>query len=110
MPLYDYQCPDCGEVKEVYQTMGEAHELGTCGSCGGVTRRVWTAPSVMPDNTQPYYNHGLGCMVRSKADIREAVKRINGTTGQDLIEVGTEKMKPLKPKKVEYPTASQIGL
>jgi putative FmdB family regulatory protein len=110
MPLYDYNCPDCGEGATVFQTMGESHESRPCGSCGGVARRVWNVPSVFPDNTQSYFNHGLGCVVRSKGDIREAMKRIKGTTGQDLIEVGNEKLKRTDPVRQEYPTASQLGI
>ena len=34
MPIYEYQCLDCGERFEILQRMGEGSEGLTCPECG----------------------------------------------------------------------------
>jgi len=106
--IYEYSCPDCGTHQELMQNMSEPHELVTCLSCGGVAKRVWTAPQSITDNKPAYFDNGLGCVVRSRSDIREAIKRINGKTGQNIVECD----KPYKstPKLEKYPTAREMGI
>jgi len=109
MPSYNYRCSECNTEVEMYQGMSEPHECVAC-SCGHMAYRVWSVPAAITDNHDAYFNHGLGCMVRSKADVREAIKRINEKTGQSLVEVGTDKWRPKGPKRIEYPTAGELGI
>jgi putative FmdB family regulatory protein len=39
MPIYEYQCENCGRRFEVMQRMTEPL-LSTCGQCGGQVRRL----------------------------------------------------------------------
>ncbi len=34
MPIHEYQCNICNEIKEVYQKLNEAHLVITCEKCG----------------------------------------------------------------------------
>lgn len=39
MPTYDYQCSDCGDTFEVFQSMND-EPLTRCGKCGGTVKRL----------------------------------------------------------------------
>lgn len=45
---------------------------------------------MQPNNIEPYYNHGLGCWVKSKSDVKNQLKKIEGETGTQLEELGNE--------------------
>lgn len=45
MPLYEYQCQECGEKTEVVQRFDDA-PMTTCGSCGGVLKKLISAPAI----------------------------------------------------------------
>lgn len=39
MPTYDYQCKDCGDAFEIFQSMNDA-PLTRCDKCGGTVKRL----------------------------------------------------------------------
>jgi putative FmdB family regulatory protein len=39
MPLYEYQCQDCGKITEVRQKFSDA-PLTTCEDCGGLVKKM----------------------------------------------------------------------
>ena len=45
MPKYEYACKSCGEHLEVLQSFAD-EPLTECPSCGGVLRKVFSAPSI----------------------------------------------------------------
>lgn len=45
MPLYEYQCQECGEKTEVVQRFDDAL-LTICSSCGGELRKLISAPAI----------------------------------------------------------------
>lgn len=45
MPLYEYQCEDCGHIVELIQKFSDA-PLSTCSSCGGRLERLLSAPAI----------------------------------------------------------------
>jgi len=45
MPLYEYQCQQCGKRSETLQNMGAA-PLTTCEVCGGPLKRLVSSPAV----------------------------------------------------------------
>jgi putative FmdB family regulatory protein len=46
MPLYDYACSKCGQVREVRHGFGESFEE-PCEACGGALRRVFNPAPVL---------------------------------------------------------------
>ena len=42
MPLYDYECPQCGEVHEHYVRMAAASFPQPCPKCKAPSRRILT--------------------------------------------------------------------
>ncbi len=45
MPLYEYQCQDCGKALEVIQKFSE-DPLTECPQCGGRLERLLSAPAI----------------------------------------------------------------
>lgn len=44
MPLYEYQCRQCGELSEVMQRLSDP-PLAACPSCGGDVKKLISAPA-----------------------------------------------------------------
>ena len=44
MPIYEYQCRQCGERSEALQRMADP-PLSECGECGGELRKLVSAPA-----------------------------------------------------------------
>ena len=48
MPLYDYNCPSCGEEREVQHSMSEIGKIKVeCNSCGTVMNKMLSAPTLI---------------------------------------------------------------
>ncbi len=45
MPIYEYECLQCGKRTELLQRMDDA-PLATCPQCGGNVRKLISAPAV----------------------------------------------------------------
>ena len=44
MPLYEYQCLQCGKRTEVLQRLGEA-PIAACPQCGGEVKKLISSPA-----------------------------------------------------------------
>lgn len=40
MPIYEYQCPKCGEIFEEWVNIGDAEETQPCPKCGAQARHI----------------------------------------------------------------------
>ena len=45
MPLYEYQCQECGETHEVVRRFSDP-PYTTCSSCGGPLKKLISAPAI----------------------------------------------------------------
>lgn len=81
----------------------EFNSTERCDDCGMVAERIIRFNGhLSADNQDAYFNHGLGKVVRSRADVRAAVADVKARTGRELIEVGNEKLtEKRKPKELE---------
>ena len=46
MPLYDYQCSQCGQVTEVRHGFNDTHDA-PCANCGGALKRVFNPAPIV---------------------------------------------------------------
>jgi putative FmdB family regulatory protein len=53
MPLYEYECEQCGATFEVIQKFSD-HSVTTCRTCGGTVRRLLSAPAIQFKGTGWY--------------------------------------------------------
>lgn len=109
--IYPYRCADCGHYHETYEPVGDDHTSSRCPECGGTALRVWTRTEFYGAAVgEAEYNHGLGCVTRTAADRREALRRVNGENpDQHLVEYDGN-MGVTKPKRANYPTARELGI
>jgi putative FmdB family regulatory protein len=71
MPLYEYECQECGRRIEVLQRFGEEPKA-TCDHCGGPLRKLLSAPMVQ--------FKGSGWYVTDYAGKKSAASRSEGTS------------------------------
>lgn len=46
MPLYDYQCSNCGQVTEIRHGFNDTHD-DPCAACGGKLTRVFNPAPIL---------------------------------------------------------------
>lgn len=56
MPIYDYECPNCGTQRDIWAAIDENEKL--CG-CLNWMKRLISAPRINPD-LEPYWDENLG--------------------------------------------------
>lgn len=80
MPLYEYQCSDCGQLLEVIQKFSD-EPLSTCTDCGGRVERLLSAPAIQFKGAGWYVNdyakknNGGGSPSHSSAPKESAKKK-----------------------------------
>lgn len=76
MPTYEYACRECGQHLEVVQSFRD-DPLETCGACGGVLRKVFSAAGIIFKGSGYYVT-----------DTRKASSGTSSTTSGDRTKDG----------------------
>jgi putative FmdB family regulatory protein len=87
MPLYDYKCPNCGEIEDIWAKILEMNLI--CPDCGGMMVRLMSPTRIICD-IEPYFDENLadpkkspnGQWVKSRQDKKSKLKE------QNLVECG----------------------
>ena len=87
MPLYDVDCPNCGEITDIWAKIAENHV--SCPRCGAKTKRLISPTRIICD-LEPYFDENLahpqksphGQWVTSRQDKKKKLKE------QGLAEIG----------------------
>lgn len=95
--IYEFSCTKCQLTKEVYRHHTEASDPEFCTICGEQMKRMYSAPLINIPNTS--YNIGLGC---PQNKVQDKLKQHSDTTGEHLVEIGNESIKPKIRKPYEY--------
>jgi len=83
MPLYDYRCATCGEVREEFRRVDDRHAPATC-ACGAEAEHCFAPPHVMSD-IEGYRSMADGSWISSRSQHRDHLKR------HGMRELGNEK-------------------
>ena len=72
MPLYDFECKECGRLIELFFHMND-DKVGRCDKCGSEAHRVYSRFDISGDigHKYEYFDETLGVQVHSKRQ-REA--------------------------------------
>jgi putative FmdB family regulatory protein len=76
MPIYDYKCAACGDIKERYAKVSQT--ALPCPSCGAETQRLLTTRYSVHADLEPYWDPHIGrepVYIKSKQHRREVMKR-----------------------------------
>lgn len=91
MPLYEYQCQECGLRYERLEHVSAMHD-GTCPECGGNAHRLIGAPALQFKGSGWYVNdYGKGNGSRPTAKETETAKAAAETSTASKPEKKTEK-------------------
>ena len=69
MPMYDFECVVCGKTFESFASVEHRYDI-VCPECGGQTRIVILSTPAVHYDIEPYFDKGMGCVVKSRADRR----------------------------------------
>ena len=100
MPLYEYQCQNCGKKTEVIQRFDDA-PLAACPACGGEVKKLISSPAFQFKGTGWYVTDYAG---KGKAKPGEGGKSESGKT-----ESGGESKAAEKPEKSSSSSDSASG-
>lgn len=94
MPLYEYECQDCGEVMEILQAHGERPKR-KCPDCGGRLKKAVSAPA--------FQFKGTGWYVTDYADKKAGKSESEDPKPEkkDDSKSETKKKKKSKPKSTD---------
>jgi len=45
--IYEYECPGCGDVRQIERKMSDPEVVPVCSTCQGNLTRLWSAPGVV---------------------------------------------------------------
>jgi putative FmdB family regulatory protein len=89
MPIYEYQCDDCGKRSEELQRLAD-ERLTECRDCGGTLRRLISAPSVQFKGTGWYVTDYGG---RKGATESASTSESSSSAGKDSSEKDSSEKK-----------------
>jgi putative FmdB family regulatory protein len=49
MPIYEYECEECGNIMEVVSKISEKPEFGVCDCCGGHAKPILSRGAIHTD-------------------------------------------------------------
>ena len=106
MPKYEYACKSCGERLEVVQKFTD-DPLTECPACGGVLRKVFSAPSISFKGSGFYRTDNRGGRpTESKGEAKP--EKADGKSADTKAEPAKGESKPAadaKPKATEAKSA-----
>ena len=56
--IYEYECPGCGDVREIERKITDAEQTYICDACDAEFKRKWTAPGIQFKGGGFYVNGG----------------------------------------------------
>lgn len=73
MPLYSYECSDCGGTRDEFRRIADRNDCPTCELCKKPMRKLLGGHSVVPD-LQPYFDENLDCAIKSKQHRKQVMR------------------------------------
>lgn len=105
MPLYEYECKDCGARFDRFNTVANRKDM-RC-ECGGSCDIIITSvfrPMIM----QPYYDTGLGCVVDSYSDRKRKMKIAGVEECGDIKHFDDVRVEKKKPNFGSFPDFGEV--
>lgn len=97
--IYPFLCDACGYEVEAVRTSDHASDEEICPHCSIAMRRVYTPPQIAPIQIMSFYSPAHGERIRGKSHLKDLNKKYNDTTGNEIMEVGSDKSLISRKKK-----------
>ena len=94
MPIYEYQCQQCGNHFEIMQKISDA-PLAECSACGGVLEKQWSQTSFQLKGSGWYVSDYGKSGSGAKSDEKAPEGKDEKTTGESP-KTDTAKSEPAK--------------
>jgi putative FmdB family regulatory protein len=106
MPKYEYACKSCGERLEVVQSFTD-EPLTECPACGGVLRKVFSAPSITFKGSGFYRTDSRGSRPRTetKSESSDTKASTEGKSESGKAEPAKTESAPAAESKPKAPEA-----
>ena len=106
MPIYEYECPNCGNVFEEWGKASEAHKEEPCPKCGTPSKRVMSRTSFVLKGDGWYvsdygYRKGIKDDAGGKADVPLPAKPVAPAKQGDKSLVAKKDNPPAKTDEVK---------
>lgn len=103
MPIYEYECPNCGARFEELQKMSDCNQSIQCKTCGSTAVRILSSPNILScANNTPNDNQMSSEPVMGGSQITDCTFE-NLDTGISLPEGANVTLKGNKFKNVKIP-------
>ena len=76
MPLYSYECSECGQIVEAFKSVDERNYM-VCNKCNCPMEIIIVTPPNHPKEMLRHFDNGLGCYVEDR-DHRKRIMRQKG--------------------------------
>jgi putative FmdB family regulatory protein len=106
MPLYEYECLNCGKRTEVLQRFDDA-PLAACPSCGGEVKKLISSPAFQFKGTGWYVTDYAGKKGPADKDSKSKSKSEGAGEAGDSAGKAEKVDKSEKSEKTEKPAASE---
>lgn len=73
MPLYTYECVDCGALKDEFRKLEDRNNGPECDLCKIAMKKLIGGHSVVSD-LEPYFDDNLECGIKSKQHRKQVMR------------------------------------
>ena len=111
MPTYQYHCKTCEWITDITKMIRFLDDPEYCSQCKALMDREIVPVQINTSNCQfeTHFNYGLGKVVKNKNQIKDEMRRINDTTGKNIVEVGNDTLQSVKKTKKKYDPHISLG-
>ncbi len=103
MPIYEYQCQQCGHHFETMQKISDA-PLSECSACGGVLEKQWSQTSFQLKGGGWYVSdYGKGGVVPKKSESTAVTEKSGDTATPEKSEKSAGEMPKTESAKPDTP-------
>ena len=95
--LYQYECKHGHGRFDVAKHHNRSSVPERCPRCKGEAHKVFTPPQVSMGTFVPGKYDAFGKVFTNQHQLKEEIRKINGETGQNIVEVGNDKSR-IKPE------------
>lgn len=108
--IYVYHCQECDIHQEIIKSLSHIDDVEKCSKGHVMNRTIAWKGQMKPGDIsfKPDYYPSFGKTFTTPGQLKNELKKIKGETGQELVEVGNERMRPVERKsKIDYEAAGR---
>ena len=108
--VYEYKCQEHGNV-DVYKSHTLSDRQETCDVCQKPMERVFVPTANLNAGASAMrgeFYHAFGKHFDNRSQLKNEISRIEGETGKKIVEIGSDRMDNVKPKRAKINEAEAV--